>query len=190
MVRLDAPRAVLPIPTSTPLPTATSTLEPALTATPIPISLIVWQPTLPQEGGWSGAASCSGTYYAPVGSGAFVWPTDDHYLSGKNYNALWHPGLDLSAWYGEPVYAADAGVTVYAGWNAWGYGNMVVVDHGNGWHTLYGHLSQVSVSCAQSVERGGVIGLAGSTGRSTGPHLHFEMRHDTWGRVNPWHYLP
>ena len=177
-----------PQPTSTPLPTSTPT-TPVVTATPIPIIYSIWEPTLPAEGGWSGNATCEGTFIAPRGSGAFVWPTDVHALSGRNFSWRWHPGLDLYALSGDPIYAVDAGVVVYAGWNSWGYGNMVVIDHGNGWHTLYAHFSEINVSCGQAVEQGAVIGLAGSTGYSTGPHLHFEMRAET-GRVNPWGYLP
>jgi len=80
-------------------------------------------------------------------------------------------------------------VVVYAGWNDYGYGEMVVIDHGSGWQTLYAHLSQVNVGCGEEVYQGNVIGLMGSTGRSTGPHLHFEMRSDDHGRVNPWDFL-
>jgi murein DD-endopeptidase MepM/ murein hydrolase activator NlpD len=80
-------------------------------------------------------------------------------------------------------------VIVYAGWNDYGYGEMIVIDHGFGWQTLYAHLNQVNVSCGQEVLKGEVIGLMGSTGRSTGPHLHFEMRSDEYGRVNPWNFL-
>jgi hypothetical protein len=186
-----APTATrLPSPTATtpPSPTPTPTL-PVSTATPIPIVYSMWGPTLPGEGGWSGNATCEGTFIASKGSGGFIWPTDVHALAGRNYSWRWHPGLDLYALYGDPIYAADAGLVVYAGWNSWGYGNMVVIDHGNGWHTLYAHFSEINVSCGQAVGQGEVIGLAGSTGRSTGPHLHFEMRAEG-GRVNPWGYLP
>ncbi|MCS6911386.1 MAG: M23 family metallopeptidase, partial [Anaerolineales bacterium] len=101
----------------------------------------------------------------------------------------WHPGLDLGGEYDEPIYAADSGVVVYSGWNTYGYGNTVILDHGNGWHTLYAHFNSVLVTCGEAVTQGQIIGLAGSTGRSTGPHLHFEMRLGG-GYVNPWNYLP
>lgn len=122
-----------------------------------------------------------------LGSGSFIWPTTDRYLSGNDY---WsgHLGIDIAASVGNPVYAADSGVVVYAGWNSHGYGNMVMIDHGNGFHTVYAHLSSVRVSCGSGVSRGRVIGSAGSTGNSTGPHLHFEIRY--FGSfVNPWSYL-
>jgi murein DD-endopeptidase MepM/ murein hydrolase activator NlpD len=80
-------------------------------------------------------------------------------------------------------------VIVFAGWSTVGYGNMVMIDHGNGWQTLYAHLSTVAVSCGQSVAQGQSIAGAGSTGNSTGPHLHFETRFEG-GFVNPWYVLP
>lgn len=78
---------------------------------------------------------------------------------------------------------------VYVGWNAWGYGNVVVINHGE-WQTLYAHLDSWNVSCGQSVYQGDVIGYMGSTGNSSGPHLHLEMQSDTYGLVDPTHLLP
>ncbi len=78
---------------------------------------------------------------------------------------------------------------VYAGWNNWGYGNVVVLNHGNGWQTLYAHLDSVAVGCGQSVYQGSMIGTMGSTGNSTGPHLHYEMMYNGV-KVNPRDYLP
>jgi murein DD-endopeptidase MepM/ murein hydrolase activator NlpD len=66
---------------------------------------------------------------------------------------------------------------------------MIVIDHGSGWQTLYAHLDSINVTCGQEVIQGETIGLMGSTGKSTGPHLHFEMRSDEYGRVNPWNFL-
>jgi murein DD-endopeptidase MepM/ murein hydrolase activator NlpD len=79
---------------------------------------------------------------------------------------------------------------VYAGWNNFGYGNIVVIDHGNGWQTLSAHLASIAVACGQSVFQGSTIGAMGSTGKSSGPHLHYEMMHDEYGKVNPWDFLP
>jgi LysM repeat protein len=131
---------------------------------------------------------CPGGYSGAVGSGVFIWPTDNHALSGYDYSNI-HHGLDIRAKLGTPLYAVDSGVIVYAGPNDYGYGNLVVIDHGNGWQSVYGHLSQWNVVCGQSVSVGNVIGLAGSTGRSSGPHLHFELRYNG-GYVNPWTVLP
>jgi murein DD-endopeptidase MepM/ murein hydrolase activator NlpD len=88
---------------------------------------------------------------------------------------------------GEPIRAADRGVVVYSGWNTWGYGNLIVVDHGNGWQTVYAHLYAVQVGCGGIVNRGETVGYGGSTGNSTGPHLHFEMVYNGV-RVDPHGY--
>lgn len=137
----------------------------------------------------AGPGQCPGGYSGgALGSGFFIWPANNHYLSGNNYWAG-HQGLDIAAGLGAPVYAADSGVIVFAGWSNWGYGNMVVVDHSNGWNTLYAHLSQWNVSCGESVNKGYIVGLAGSTGNSSGAHLHFEMNYQGV-RPNPWNYLP
>jgi murein DD-endopeptidase MepM/ murein hydrolase activator NlpD len=123
-----------------------------------------------------------------VGTGSFTWPAGNHYLSGNDY---WsgHLGIDIAAGSGAPIYAADSGVVVYAAPIGGGYGNMIMIDHGNGYHTLYAHLSGFNVICGQSVYQGSTIGFAGSTGRSTGPHLHFEVRFQG-GFMNPWYVLP
>jgi murein DD-endopeptidase MepM/ murein hydrolase activator NlpD len=139
--------------------------------------------------GSAGAGACAGEegYAGSTGTQTFVWPATRHVLSGYDYSAI-HQGLDVAAALGAPIFASDNGVVVFAGWSDWGYGNMVVVDHNNGWQSLYGHLSNVGVSCGQSVGQGALIGAAGSTGRSSGPHLHFEILFNG-GRVNPWLYL-
>jgi murein DD-endopeptidase MepM/ murein hydrolase activator NlpD len=86
-----------------------------------------------------------------------------------------HEGIDLGAPYGTPIHAAADGVVVYCGWMD-GYGNLTVIDHGGGIATAYGHQSSIAVGCNQQVTQGQVIGAVGSTGHSTGPHLHFEVR--------------
>jgi murein DD-endopeptidase MepM/ murein hydrolase activator NlpD len=139
------------------------------------------------KSGTTGVAgsSCGG---GPVGSGAFIWPAGDHFISGNDYYAG-HLGIDIAAGEGAPVYAADAGVVVRAsgGYNG-GYGNVVMIDHGNGFATLYGHLSQINVTACQGVGAGTVIGYAGNTGNSFGAHLHFEVRQGG-GFINPWNVL-
>jgi len=132
----------------------------------------------------AGPGGCASTNYALIGSGGFIFPTSSTGLSGFDFSS-YHLAVDLSAYTGDPVYAADSGTVVYAGWNDSGYGNLVVIDHGNGYETLYAHLSQIYVSCGSGVYRGGVIGAAGDTGRSYGSHLHFEVRLNG-GFVNPW----
>jgi LysM repeat protein len=138
-----------------------------------------------------GPGACGTITDGAVGFGYFIWPANKHYLSGFDYSPETnHRGIDVAGSLGEGLYAVDAGVIVYAGWNDWGYGNMVVIDHGNGWQSLYAHMSALNVVCGQSVGQGAVIGAIGSTGRSSGPHLHFELMHTQYGKVNPWLYLP
>ena len=98
-----------------------------------------------------------------------------------------HAGIDLRATSGTPIYAAAPGEVVYAGWRG-GYGNCVIIDHGGGVATLYAHQSSMAVAEGEEVSRGDVIGAVGSTGFSTGPHLHFEVRVDGVP-VDPLGYL-
>jgi LysM repeat protein len=139
----------------------------------------------------NGAGACGKVSDGAVGLGYFTWPTNKHYLSGFDYSEETnHRGIDLAGNTGEPIYAADAGVIVYAGWNDWGYGNMIMIDHGTGWQSLYAHLNSINVVCGQSVDMGTVIGTLGSTGRSSGSHLHFELMHTLYSKVNPFSVLP
>jgi len=125
-----------------------------------------------------------------IGYGTFVWPTTERYLSGFDYNpSTNHRGIDIAGRLGNPIYAVDAGVIVYSNWNENGYGNLIVVDHGNGWQSVYAHLSDFARYCGDNVEQGETIGYMGSTGNSTGPHLHFELRNEQYGVVNPWDFL-
>jgi murein DD-endopeptidase MepM/ murein hydrolase activator NlpD len=123
-----------------------------------------------------------------VGTGTFIWPTNnDRKVSGNEY---WsgHLGIDIAALTGDYIKAADSGVVVYAGPIGGGYGNFVMIDHGNMYRTAYAHNSAVLVRCGQSVQQGQIIALAGSTGNSTGSHLHFEVRAGI-GFINPWSVL-
>ena len=122
------------------------------------------------------------SYTAPNG-GSFMWPTTFQLVT--TYFAWWHPGVDLANRAGPPVAAADGGTVTVAGWpDNYGYGNRVVIDHGNGYQTLYAHLANIYVSVGQHVSKGQTIGQMGSTGRSTGTHLHFEI-HFKGIAVNP-----
>ena len=124
-----------------------------------------------------------------MGGGGFVWPADNHSLSGNDY---WsgHLGIDIAAGEGAPVYAADSGVVTMAtgGYN-YGYGNVIQIDHGNGYSTVYAHLSVIGVAQCASVGAGQWIGSSGTTGNSQGAHLHFEVRQGG-GFINPWFVLP
>lgn len=123
---------------------------------------------------------------AKTGTGKLIWPT-----SGSLTQAYkpYHRALDLARAIGTPIKAADNGYVVVAGWSNVGYGNYIVIDHGNGLQTLYGHLSRIFVKAGDVVTRGAVIGNMGSTGNSTGPHLHFEVI-KRGVKVNPRSYLP
>ena len=138
-----------------------------------------------------GAGHCDAVYSGPIGTEAFVWPSSETFISGYDFTPdLNHWGIDIGGDLGNPIYAADAGVVVYSGWNDWGYGNVVVIDHGNGWQTLYAHLSDIYVGCGDWISYGGqLIAAMGSTGNSSGPHLHFEMSYNG-SRQNPHKYYP
>ncbi len=107
-----------------------------------------------------------------VASGQFVWPTQGSITQNFSW---YHPGTDIANRGLPEVVAADGGTVVYSGCLTWGYGCHVIVDHGNGFRTLYGHLSRIYVNTGQGIGRGIPLGKMGSTGRSTGPHLHFEV---------------
>lgn len=151
-----------------------------------PYTLVQLNPVASVGTGSGGTSTCSG---GNVGSGYFAWPAAFTTLSGNDY---WdgHPGIDITALEGASVYAADSGVVVKAdsGWN-YGYGNVIMIDHGNGFQTLYAHLSQINVSLCANVSKSQVIGYAGNTGNSFGAHLHFEIRLNGV-HVNPHSYLP
>jgi len=111
-------------------------------------------------------------------SGWFILPTGSYGVSGYvfgDYRNPTHIGLDYRCRLGDPIYAADGGTVLFAGWGG-GYGNLVRVDHGNGFVTYYAHFSSFSVVAGQAVAQGQVVGYCGTTGASTGPHLHYEIR--------------
>jgi murein DD-endopeptidase MepM/ murein hydrolase activator NlpD len=137
-----------------------------------------------------GPGRCAPIDTGPIGNGVFVWPTTETRISGYEYNPPIHWGIDIGGKIGNPIFALEAGVVVYAGENDWGYGILVIIDHGDGWQTLYGHLSALNVQCGDYITQGGqVIGYMGSTGKSSGPHLHFEMSLNG-NRANPHRYFP
>jgi LysM repeat protein len=154
------------------------------------VSWIVPLPFAPRSGATrivAGPGGCQAPATGYVGSTAFGWPVSNHFLSGFDFSS-YHLGIDIAAAEGTPIHASDAGTVIYSGWNDSGYGYMVEIDHNNGYQTLYGHMSYLSVACGQQVGQGQTIGAAGSTGRSTGAHVHFEVRFNG-GFVNPWQVL-
>ncbi len=136
-----------------------------------------------------------GTMGSVHGSGRFIWPCGGPITSPFGWRthpifgtSRFHSGIDIGVDYGTPICAADSGTVIYAGWMG-GYGNAVMIDHGGGLVTLYGHNSSISVGVGQTVAQGQQVALAGSTGYSTGPHCHFEVR--IHGEVtDPGAYLP
>jgi murein DD-endopeptidase MepM/ murein hydrolase activator NlpD len=143
----------------------------------------------PASAAYYGSGYCGQVYEGAIGIGTFVWPTPSRLISGYDYNPSIHPGLDIAGAEGNAVWATDSGVVVYAGWSEYGYGYLIVLDHGNGWQSAYAHLSAVRVTCGQSVAQGTLIGNVGNTGNSSGAHLHFELRSELYGKVNPWNFV-
>lgn len=151
-------------------------------------------PSPPQSS--SSSSSSSGEVYraAPSGSGGMIWPVSGPITSPFGWrthpifgNQRFHSGLDIGADYGVPIHAAKAGTVSHAGWIG-GYGNTVMIEHGDGIVTLYGHNQSLNVSVGQQVSQGQVIAYCGSTGNSTGPHCHFEVRLNG-EPVSPYNYL-
>ena len=141
------------------------------------------------------SSSSSSSSPASTG-GAMAWPSSSTRISSP-YGTRVHPitgkikthaGLDIDAAHGTNVYAAQSGTVIVAGWNSGGYGNYVVIDHGGGLSTLYAHCSSLTVSTGQSVSKGQVIAKCGSTGLSTGPHVHFEVLRNG-SHTDPMAYL-
>ena len=168
---------VTPEPTATPDPEATPTEEPTPTPEPSPTPTVA--PTPPPTGG----------------TPAFSWPLSGSVGSGFGnlvhpvYGTVrFHAGIDMGGQAGLPIAAAGNGTVIYAGWRS-GYGNTVIIDHGSGFSSLYAHMSDFAVSTGSSVSAGSTVGFVGSTGLSTGPHLHFEIRING-AAVDPLLYLP
>ena len=126
----------------------------------------------------------------PSASGSLLWP-----MQGVISQGYWvaqyasHRAIDIAAPTGTPIYAAENGVVTHVQWNLWPYGTMVMVTHDNGMKTLYAHMSALNVANGQTVSKGDQLGACGSTGRSTGPHVHFEVIRNG-AQVNPLLYLP
>lgn len=148
----------------------------------------LWQPPLARADGTGGAGSGGGSlwgcgYSIEAGSYPTIIPVNGRYTFFQGFT-LAHTGVDLAGSTGTPIVASGAGAVAFAGWNEFGYGRAIVIDHG-GTYTLYAHLDSINVSCGQNVGAGEVIGALGSTGRSSGPHLHFEIRDGGFNPVNP-----
>jgi murein DD-endopeptidase MepM/ murein hydrolase activator NlpD len=134
-------------------------------------------------------AKAQGADTGPASAAGLIWPCRGPLTSpfGMRWGRM-HQGQDIACGYGTAIHAAKAGTVVFAGQMS-GYGNVVIIDHGGGFSTLYAHQSRMAVSQGQRVNQGDIIGFVGSTGHSTGPHLHFETRFGGTPR-NPIPYLP
>ena len=128
------------------------------------------------------------SYKQVTGGGTLLWPTAVRRIT--QYFKRSHNGVDIAGPVGTPIYAADDGAVIFSGWNRGGYGNMMLLDHGNGMFTRYAHGSKLLYKVGAQVKKGDTIMLMGSTGRSTGPHLHFEVMLKTVrNRANPFSYV-
>lgn len=148
----------------------------------------------PEPGGSSGGGTSGGG--SGTGTGSLIWPSYCLYITSRQGPRVdpvtgeigrGHGGTDIGASYGSAIYAADGGTVIKSGYEEGGYGNYIMIDHGNGMQTLYAHMSAKSVSVGDKVSQGQTIGLVGSTGRSTGPHLHYEL-YVNGSRVDPQSY--
>jgi len=172
----EAAVLVLPgaVPPAPPAPVDTPAPEPAFIPAPVPAGI--------------GSEPEPEPAAPPFVSTGFIWP---FYSSISTYYGGYHAGIDIDGFnaYGAPISAAASGTVVLASWSDAGYGYHVIIDHGDGTQTLYAHLSEIWVSAGQWVNQGEGVGALGSTGYSTGPHLHFEI-HVNGYAVDPLAYLP
>ena len=147
--------------------------------------VFVWTP--PDLSSVLGSTSREGSGVVPVvvGTGTFRYP-----VNSRNYTQYYwfgHRGIDIALPVGSPVYASDTGTVTFAGWNIYGFGNLIVVNHGNGYETFYAHLNAINVGPGQIVYQGNAIGTTGNTGNSSGPHIHFEIRLNANQQDPCWH---
>jgi LysM repeat protein len=149
-----------------------------------------WQAPGPRVVAGQGRYS-PGYYKGPLattGTSQFIWPTPSKTLSQDYW--VGHPAIDIPEPLGTPIVAADSGTVIYSGWDDSGYGNLIIIDHGNGYWTYYAHNSELLVQNGDGVTQGQTIALAGSTGRSTGSHLDFRIRLNGGAFLNPSDFLP
>ena len=145
-----------------------------------------WRPVPSSRGDSRYASAATPSYTPPKADTTFQWPASGPITQ---YFGSYHAGIDIAASYGSPIYAVASGKVIEAVKLDWSYGWYLTVDHGNGFQTLYAHCSRFHVGAGEYVNKGQVIASVGSTGKSTGPHLHFEI-YRNGGVVNPLNYLP
>lgn len=145
-------------------------------------------PTLPSDNSSGGGYASNDTWAWPLGNGSCYISSGYGYRDASISGWSFHGGTDIAAGYGTPIYASRAGTVIAAVWGTTGYGRYVVIDHGDGFITLYGHCSSLSVTTGQQVSKGQHIANVGSTGNSRGNHLHFEVRYNG-AKQNPMNYV-
>jgi murein DD-endopeptidase MepM/ murein hydrolase activator NlpD len=153
-------------------------------------SPLAWQEPGPRVVAGLGRRS-PGLYSGPLvyfGSGAFQWPVSPVAITQVYWSG--HPAIDLDTTFRQPVFASDSGTVIFSDWDTTGYGNLIIVDHGNGYWTYYGHNEANLVSVGRGVRQGEQIAESGSTGNSTGDHLDFRIRQEGAGFLDPQGFLP
>ncbi len=184
---LPAPTAVnIPVPAPRGFQVPSAVRQPVATSQPVPVRRFATSTYNPARA----AAPTVGTNQSSPPMLGKIWPTKGTFTSG--FGRRWgrmHKGIDIAAATGTPVVAAADGVVVRSGWDGGGYGKRVDIQHADGSRTLYGHNSRLLVAVGQQVQQGQQISAMGSTGRSTGPHLHFEFHVPGGIAVNPVSYL-
>lgn len=150
----------------------------------------VWQepgPVVIPGKGRSSPGYYSGTL-VNIGTGFFAWPANPVVITQPYWGS--HPAIDIDTYYRQPIFASDSGTVIFSGWSETGYGNLIIVDHGNGYWTYYAHNSFNLVGVGQGVVQGQQIAESGSTGNSTGDHLDFRIRVAEGSFLNPSDFLP
>jgi murein DD-endopeptidase MepM/ murein hydrolase activator NlpD len=151
---------------------------------------VVWQEPGPPLVAGRGRKS-PGYFSGPLvktGTGYFIWPVPPDVIT--QYYWAGHPAIDIDTYANQPVLAADSGTVIFSGWDTTGYGNLIIIDHGNDLWTYYAHNNQNLVSVGQGVDQGQTIALSGSTGNSTGDHLDFRIRYQAAAFLDPIQFLP
>lgn len=154
-------------------------------------STVFWVDPGPQVDPKLGRKS-PGYYSGPLagmGTGYFIWPVAPPIVINQDYWEA-HPAIDIDVYFRQPIYAADSGTVIFSGWSNAGYGNLVIIDHGNDFWTYYAHNETIFVSNGQGVLQGQQIAEGGTTGNSTGYHLDFRVRYKAGNFHNPMQYLP
>lgn len=153
-------------------------------------SQVLWQEPGPRVVAGLGRRS-PGLYSGPlvyIGTGMFTWPVSPVRITQSYWSG--HPAIDIDTYNRQPVFAADSGTVIFSGWDTTGYGNLLIVDHGNGYWTYYAHNEANLVGVGDGVLQGQQIAESGSTGNSTGDHLDFRIRLQDAGFLNPLNFLP